>query len=1023
MISRSIFSYALRGTLLGGMLAFVGPLAWAQQAPVASVTSPTPALEEVIVTGTRIVAPNLKSTSPVAVVTSQDILLSGKSDISDILYQLPQNFNNSLGQDFSGRTSGLSSAGGITTADLRGLGPNRTLVLVNGRRLGNGDPNTAIASPAPDLDQIPTMLVERVDVVTGGASATYGSDAISGVVNFILKRNFEGFQVDDQLGENWHDNHNTFAQSVAQQAEFTAPSGSEHDGRNKSFNMIAGTNFADGKGNITAYAGYLQSAPVLSGQRDFGACQADLNAAGTGPTCMGTASSNSNYFDLAGSKSVYSVLGNKFIPFGSATTNPPQFYNSQPDIYISRGDERYTAGFLGHVDLNDYAKPYFEFGFMNDKTHTEIAPSALFRGGNPLDPAGNYNINCSNPLLSAQQAAILCTPAQIAADAAAPGSDSANVEIGRRNIEGGNREADYEHTNYRAVGGIKGDFATAWNYDAYGLYYYTTFYNDNTNYLNFQSIANALQVTGTAANPVCISGSPCVPYNIFTSGAVTAKQLNYLELSGTAYGTNTERIAHADISGDLGKYGVTSPLANDGIGVNFGYEHRNEFVQFQPDSAEQSGLLAGFGGASVPINNGYSVDEQFLELRAPIAQDQPWAKELVFDAGVRRSDYTTSGVVNTRKFEVQYAPIGDVRFRASYQRAIRAPSIIELYNPQLVGQIQIGNDPCAPVDATHPATATLAECLHTGVTAAQYGNGGSTNLIPQGTAGQLSQEEGGNPNLKPEQGDSYTFGVTLTPGFLSNFTATADYYRILLKNTIGSLPANIVLQNCLTSGNPLYCSQIVRNPVTGGLTGASVAAGGYIVQTNVNIGAAEVSGIDVGTNYKLPLSDRGGAILFNLNGTYELKNTTTPYVGAPSYDCAGLFGSTCQTVNPRWRHTLRATWETPWRVSLAATWRFIGKVGLDYNDSDPSLNRKEGFNFFSGSYVAWNATIPNYSYLDLAATWHALDHLDVRAGINNLLDKDPPYIANDIVAGGSPNTYETYDTLGRQIFIGFTAKF
>ena len=313
----------------------------------------------------------------------------------------------------------------------------------------------------------------------------------------------------------------------------------------------------------------------------------------TGPVCSG--SSNSNYFkptnpNVPGFNNAYSVYGSNFVPRGSVDTTPPAIFNSQPYITMGRQDERYQAGFLAHLELADYVKPYASFNFMDDKTESIIAPSALFRGGNPLTADGNYLINCSNPLLSAQEASLICTPAQIAQDKLVPGSQSADVEIGRRNIEGGGRDSTFDHTNYRAVVGSKGDFANnVWSYDAYASYYYTTLYEQDQNYLNYQGISNALQVTGTAANPVCISGGSCVPYNILNQGGVTQQQLAYLYLTGTNYGSLTERIEHVDFGADLGKYGVTIPWATDGIAINFGGEHRNDNINYAPDAAEQSG--------------------------------------------------------------------------------------------------------------------------------------------------------------------------------------------------------------------------------------------------------------------------------------------------------------------------------------------------------------------------------------------------------------------------------------------------
>ncbi|HWY96636.1 MAG TPA: TonB-dependent receptor [Steroidobacteraceae bacterium] len=1000
------------------LLAQAVPAPAQRENPTEAETQP---LQEIIVTGSRIASPNEVSTSPIQVISSKSIQVSGKTDITDIISQLPQIFTNDLGQDLGNGTSGLTTPGGVATADLRGLGPARTLVLVDGRRLGVGSPNTAIAEPAPDLDQIPAGLVERIEVVTGGASAAYGSDAIAGVVNFIMKRNFEGFQVDGQVGENWHDNGNTFVQGLVRQFGGAPPTGTAKDGRNRTFDMLMGTNFADGKGNITAYLSYRHADPVESSQRDYGACQlgvpfppTDANGNIIGTACGG--SSNSNWFQpTAGPNAgnVYSVYGHSFVPRGSVATTPPADYNSQAFISMTRQNERYNAAFMVHEEITPGFQPYAEFFFMDDRTHQQTAPAALFKDSNPLDStgAGDYYVNCSNPLLSAQQQGVLCTPAQIAADTANPGSATVRMRIGRRNIEGGDRFVDFQHTNYRAVFGAKGNFADAWSYDVYGQYFYTKFTDSNQKYLSYEGIGNALLVTGTAANPTCINTNArgCVPYNIFSDGGVTQAALNYLYQLGTAQGSSTLRTLHADVTGKLGNYGITSPLATEGVGVNIGFEHRNDHEFLQPDSAEESGLLAGFGSAVAPIDNGISVKEEFIELRAPIVQDKPGAKELLFDTGYRRSDYTTAGVTNTYKFEVQYAPIADYRFRASYDRAVRAPSVAELFTPPIVGQAVIGNDPCAP-----PITFSLLQCERTGVTAAQYNSGS----IPQGTATQLSQETSGNAALKPEQADTYTIGVNFAPSQIPHLTGSIDYYHINIKDEVGVIPYLVILSNCANTGDPAYCSQIVRSPSTGSLTGNSTTSGGYVVQKNYNLGTAVNSGIDAQLNYRLDLPPGFGAISFALNGSYLLHNETAPLPGAHTYDCAGLFGITCQTVNPRWHHLFRTTWETPWNVAASLTWRYIGAVSQDNNSGDPTLH-------FStwGAYDFYNARIPSYSYVDLEATWNVNKILQIRAGANNILDKDPPVLNSELVSGGAANTYSLYDMFGRQLFLAFTAKF
>ncbi len=799
-----------------------------------------------------------------------------------------------------------------------------------------------------------------------------------------------------------------------------------------------GTNFADGQGNLTAWLRYYHQDPVASGDRDFGQCQlagiSTPNAPiiGGGPAidnvaCVG--SSNSNFFRVVGTKPVYSVQGNTFIPNGSALTTPPAAFNSQPYIFIQREDDRYQAGFTAHMDLQSWLKPYAQFTYMDDRTHQEVAPAALFRASNPNDlVSGNYYVNCGNPFLSAQQEGILgCTPGQVAAGGTMAGAldpaNQVNVEIGRRNVEGGGRISDYQHTNYRAVMGTNGDIAPGWTYDAYAQFYYTTFFNANEKYENFTSIDNALLVSGTRAAPVCANQAPgCVPYNIFQDGGVTPDQLAYLYAIGTGQGSTTLRTYHADITGDLGQYGIKSPFANDGIATNFGWEHRNENVQFTPDGLEQSGQLSGFGSAAVAINNSQAVDEGFIEVRVPLLQDKPFSKDLTVSPGFRHSDYSVSGSVNTYKLDATWQPMADLKVRGSWQRAIRAPSLIELYNPQLVGLIQLGDDPCAIQENGGPPTQSLANCLRS-VTPAQAAaftaayNGGT---IPQATIGQLSQETGGNPKLQPEVATTFSAGIVFSPTAVPNLTGSIDWWQIRIEQEVGVLPANVILSDCLNTGNPLYCSQIVRQPNTFSLTGNAIGTGGFIIQSNVNIGAAEIAGIDLQTNYRLDLPANLGALRFTLNGSYLLRSLTTPYIGAHTYDCAGLFGSTCQTVNPRWRHILNTTWSSPWNFDIGANWRFIGKVGLDNDDADPSLFEAVP------QWAAYNTQakqFPNMSYIDLFAEWHVLKQLDIRAGVNNVLDKAPPLASFEITAGGAANTYSTYDQLGRQLYLAFTAKF
>ena len=966
-------------------------------------------VSEIVVTGSRIPQPNLTSVSPVQVVNSQEVQLGGRPVTADLMNQLPQVTQNAS-SGLSSTSNPLSGPGGVATIDLRGLGQTRTLVLVDGRRLGIGDPNTGNPNPSADINQIPSQLIERVEVLTGGASATYGSDAIAGVVNFVMKRDFEGLEIDGQWGVNQHSQSNDFVQGLLRASNIAIPKESVWDGESRDLSIVFGANSPDGRGNVTGFFTYHDQDPVTQFKRDWSACQVNANAAGVAG-CAG--SSNSNIFYLSdGTSDAFAVLGNQFVPWGTPGTNPPQRFNSNEYSYLLQQSTRYTAGYMARYEVNKHLEFYNDFSFMNDRTNVVIAPTAVFQGDG-VSPLTGWLVNCNNPLMSAQQQATFCTPAQIAA------GESIDLTIGRRNIEGGGRNQFYEHQNYRVVAGARGEIVDSWKYDIYASYYYTTLYQASQNYLAKSRVQNALQVVQGPNGPVCVSGGACVPYNIFRDGGVTDAALAYLDISGTSQGSTSQRVLEGTITGDLGDYGVKSPWAQDGVGVAAGFHYRRENLRYSPDDALLSNQLTGAGGASVALDNSIRVTEGFAEARLPIIQDMPFAKAVQAELGYRYSDYSTGFSADTYKIGMDWAPNDDIRFRASFQSAIRAPNLIELYTPQSVTNTSdVSVDPCAPSDGA-PATASLEQCLRTGVTAAQYGNGSTTNTIVQCPSGQCAVLTGGNTNLTPEKAKTVSVGFTFTPTFIPGLVASVDYYRVKLTDGIGSVPLDITLTRCLETGDAQYCS-LVRRAGNGILFGSDISSAGYISGTNVNIGKNIYSGIDVQANYNLPLEAFGwedmGRVSVSLVGGYVLDAKTSPLPGDPAYDCAGLFGPSCQTVLPKWRHTARVSWNTPWDVTLSAAWRYIGSVKYEADSDEPSIGGNT-------TPDAFNPKLPARSYLDLSGVWNVNEKLTMRAGINNVLDQDPPLV-NSLIAGtGLPNTYPTYDLLGRKMFVGFTASF
>jgi outer membrane receptor protein involved in Fe transport len=1003
----------LASTMIGGsaLLALSAP-AFAADAPST--------VQEVVVTGSRIPQPGLTSVSPLSVVNNQEVKLQGTTNAEDLLNNMPQVFASFGSMESNG-------ASGTATVNLRGLGTNRTLVLIDGKRVQPGDAGTGTAA---DLNQIPSALIDRVEIVTGGASAVYGSDAIAGVVNFIMKKDFEGVRFDAEYKFNQHNQHDKYMQGVNAAGGFNFPTGSITDGQTWQTTIVMGANAPDGKGNVTAYAGYQHMNPVLESHRDFSACSlATFDTVSHGNTyysqsCVGSSTSFPGRFQftnqLTGKSTNKSIGPNgTMIPYTGALA-----FNFAPFNYFQRPDERYTGGYFAHYQVRPWADAYSSFMFMNDRTLAQIAPGGSFRSsGYPLAGAvtpenPTFAVNCNNPLLTYN--GVNGTGDLLCGIGNPMGSGSVNVNIGRRNVEGGPRISDDRHTSFRIVEGVRGDFADAWHYDIYGQFGQVNQENINTGYMSTTRLSRAFQVVNVAGTPTCKSvvdksDPSCVPYDIWHLGGVSQAALNYLSVPAVFDATTTEQIVHGDVGADLGKYGIKSPWAKDGVGVSLGVEYRRETLATNPDVENETGDLNGAGGTTFPVHGSFDVKEVFGEIRVPVVQDAPFAKELSFEGGYRTSDYSSSGTVSSYKAAMDWQIVDDVRLRGSFQRAVRAPNITELFVSPQFGLFG-GQDPCA--GAKVPAN--IAGCANTGAVVGpnlyNYGN------IAACSAAQCTNQFGGNIHLKPEEANTYSLGAVFTPTFLRGFTATLDWFDITVNNQIGAIPPKVALTECFDTGSPTFCSLIHRSPTSGEISGD-----GYVQATLQNIGRFHTSGWDYEANYKINLADMGmgdhGQLVFHDVGTILNKYVTTPVTGFGNYDCAGLYGVTCGTPNPKLRNVFRATWVTPWAVSLSMQWRYFGSVKLDLNDSNSFLN--------GGLPVVDNfeGKIPAYNWIDLSGTWKIKDGYTLRFGVNNVFDKDPPIVdsSNLGISGppfGNGNTYpQVYDSLGRTFFIGLTADF
>jgi len=994
----------------------------AQTAPAQANTTTAAPIEEVVVTGSRIQTPNETAISPITTVSAADIQATGLTRVEDILNNLPM--------VFAGQNSTVSNGSdGTATVDLRGLGAVRTLVLVNGRRLGpGGDGGTNVS----DINQIPTELIERVDVLTGGASSVYGADAVAGVVNFILNTHFEGVKIDATYNFNQHNNSDSSIQSVVTAAGDALPSSNVNTGFDKSVSIIMGSNFADNKGNATAYITYDNQAATLESQFDYSACTLAGNGAG-GYHCGGSGTSAHGEF-LA-----YGLVGTGVTALFDNTVDPKtglfrQFtaadeYNYGAINYYLRPNERWTAGTFVNYDINAHATAYMDIMWTRNNSAAQIAASGSF--------FTSVFVPCADPLMTAQEASIVCAPGNAAAQGAIglPNSETVNgvvypgttFYLGRRNVEGLPRTTIFSSDSIHLTTGVKGDFADAWTYDVYAQRSMVDDATDTINYLSEPGVIAAMNViTGpallpnglvnpSAGKPECVATytgtatTPCVPWNVWVPGGVTQAQLASLYIPQEDQGNVTENVVSGSVTGDLGKYGVKLPTADDGVQVNVGAEYRSEASAFNPDLAEEEAIGEGVGGPATPVAGDFHVSEVFTELSIPLVQHAPGFESLGLDAGYRYSDYTIGFDTSTYKFGLEWAPVKDIRFRGSYQRAVRAPNIFELYNPQSVG-LDGTSDPCAGATPTYSA----AQCAFTGVSAAQYGHIGAN------PANQYNGETGGNPNLTPEVADTYGLGFVFQPSFVPNLSLSVDYFDIKIKDVIGTIGENQILNSCATTGDPTFCNLIHRAPGNGSLW---ISNAGFVVDTDQNLGSLSTKGIDVKASYRQPLPALG-SLVFSLEGTKLNSLAIQTLPNGASFDCEGFFGGTCGAPNSSWRHVMNVTWSTPWDgLNLGLRWRYIGSASSEETSSNPQL----------AGTVPGIASVPSYNYLDLEGDWVLYKNIRMQVGINNVMDKDPPiFVGTDcpVISTGpsgsdcNGNTFAgTYDAMGRYIFIHLSAQF
>jgi len=968
--------------------------------------------DEIIVTGSRLnVNPNLTAPQPVLSIDSAEIAARGVVSIEDLTNTLPQISAAQTADQANGAT-------GTSQLDLRGLGAQRTLSLIDGRRLPFG----SSGSSAVNIELVPTNLVERVEVLTGGSSAVYGSDAVSGVVNFILKDDFEGFEADLQYGFAQSSNSRSEIEEVLIANQQPVP-GSTTDGEEFTGSVTFGANLDGGRGNVAGFASYQTRNDIVGADRVGSACTlggGDTNGFG----CVG--SSNFRRFNNIadfGATDFFQQEDGTFTPFAGG---PAETFNFGASNFFLRPQERYQFYTKATYEIADNAELFGDFGYTQTISDAQIAPSASF---------GFFQrtSNCDNPLFqdpvtedgrSIAEAVLLCTPEQIATGLNPDGSRALvdGLTFTHRNVEGGSRNSRLENRAFRAIGGIRGTFAENFDYEAFGQYSETFDQQTSTNDFQIDALAQAIDVvtdpvTGEA---VCFDQSNgCVPYNIFQRGPngeslVTQEALDFIQGVGITSGRTDQLVVGGNVQTDLSNFGFVSPYAEgSGVGLLVGTEYRRDRLESNPDQISQraDGGFTGVGGPTLPVAGAIDVFELFGEIEIPLVTDLPFVEELVFNGQYRYSDYDTDGngvsngfSTDTYGLQLTWAPTSDVSFRGQFQRAVRAPNVIELFTGQSTGLPELSAieraglpdifDPCS----TANPTASAAACANTGVTAAQFGQ------VPDIAAGQTQGIFGGNPELTPESSDTFTIGAVFTPNFIDGFTASVDYFDISIDDAISAgIGAQNILDNCLETGVDVFCDLITRDAA--GSLNPSGPGNGFSL-TNLNVAEIETAGIDIQASYSFD-TDSLGDFSVQYASTILTKFDTTAFLGAPVEQCEGEFVGACGQPIFDYRHRAIGTWDTPvegLRANLI--WRHNGSVD---NNASPD-SEIEG-------------TLGSVNYIDLSGSWEFLEGVTARAGVNNVFEQNFPLsISGGPATNGNNNTFPgLYDT-GRFFFFGVNLK-
>ncbi|MEW6763928.1 MAG: TonB-dependent receptor [Pseudomonadota bacterium] len=930
------------------------------------------------VTGTRITSPGVTSNSPISSITAAEIQSTQPVAVEEFFKNLPAAAP-SIGQ---GTNNG---SGGAATIDLRGLGSNRSLVLINGRRLVpyNLDGNV-------DTNSIPLALLNRVDLVTGGASVVYGADAVAGVANFTLKRNFTGVDVTSTYG---------------------ATTG-ERDAKRRRTDITVGSSLADGRGNVVLSIGKTKTDPLTQGERPYGLT--NLNSVSGLPSGSATTVPSAFSTPVGPGGNDQALAGNWQInPTTGALVQPAVAYNTNPPNYYATGLERTQATALGNYRINDHFEAYTEAFFTDSKVASALAASGTF--------ANTFNVPIGNPYIPQAARNQICERRGIpAASCVAGNATIVPLTVNRRITELGPRYNDFENKTFQYTIGLKGDLVMDWTYDAY----WSRGTADQTQTrMNWGSLSKVGQAFNALSTTACVNpANGCVPLNVFgAEGSITPEQIAFINLSSMSLVKVQQDVALASASGTLGDT-IRSPFAEDPISVSLMAERREVSAGSRSDAASQiQGEVLGTGTPTPDTSGNFSLKEYAVEMVVPLVKNKPFIRALNMELGYRESEFKTAGKSTSYgswKTGGEWAPVQMLRLRGMVQKATRAPNVNELFAQPVTGLTNLATDPCQlgninRAEANTPGTLSNL-CRLTGVPVSEIG------ALPAPSSGQINTLIPGNPDLTPETAKTRTFGFVLEP--LPKLAISVDYYRIQISEAISRPASADVLDRCYSAAfNPgrtmnEACEVIGRNPLNGTFNGVGSRG---VLRPRSNLGRFDTAGVDLNVAYRLAFSQLGldaryGSLDLGLGANIVNKWEYQATPNAVNRDCLGFYSVACTEINQTINYKRKFNQRTTWNMGA---W----SVGYNWRYSSALVEEPGGATFLPAF-----SSIPSYHYVDLSASWNVLKNVRLTASVTNLTDKKPPIVGGTIgsTATNSGNTFpQYYDTIGRYITFGASVKF